>query len=265
MAEQRQLLLSRWSQLRDWDRSAASNGIDERTVVLLDVDKTLLGARGRNDAVIDHARAVAMQAVAAAQLGSSFDGEAFEQARQTFNAREFHGLTGDNQDYVAYISLVVAGGVLTVDDIATAIRRGEIATVAQLVQAVEAALGTRAHPLRPIHMAIAQRIAHGDPTPFKEFRVREYVETVGRMGQGEYSSVEDRLQQELVLTGEVLDVARRWQAQGALIFALSDKPDEASLPSPELAQQGYRPLHWTTTHVVDSNTQHLYGYNYVVT
>jgi hypothetical protein len=35
-----------------------------------------------------------------------------------------------------------------------------------------------------------------------------------------------------------------------LLFCLSDKPDEASIPTPELALQGYAPIHRTPTHGV---------------
>jgi hypothetical protein len=38
--------------------------------------------------------------------------------------------------------------------------------------------------------------------------------------------------------------------RGALLFGLSDKPDEASLPRPELAQKGYLPLHRVTMKVI---------------
>jgi hypothetical protein len=34
-----------------------------------------------------------------------------------------------------------------------------------------------------------------------------------------------------------------------LIFGLSDKPDEASLPTPEQVIEGYRPLHQTVMKV----------------
>ena len=47
----------------------------------------------------------------------------------------------------------------------------------------------------------------------------------------------------------VLDRYRQRRA-GALLFGLSDKPDEASLPTPELEQQGHLPLHRNVTHIV---------------
>jgi hypothetical protein len=45
-------------------------------------------------------------------------------------------------------------------------------------------------------------------------------------------------------------MALAWRARGALLFGLSDKPDEASLPSEARAAEGCRSLHETATHVV---------------
>ena len=39
--------------------------------------------------------------------------------------------------------------------------------------------------------------------------------------------IEDLLQNEIVLTQEVRAAALRWRKNGALLFGLSDKPDEA--------------------------------------
>ena len=249
-ADNGQLLLSRWSDLPEW--AAIQGAVDEGTVVLLDIDKTLLGARGRNDAAIDAARTRAMRAAVAASLGDRVDDEVFETARQTFNRREFHGLTGDNQDYVAYLCLIASSGVWTTDELCRAIKSGEVRSIDQLVAAVDRAGGPAAERLRVAHQAIAERIHARDPTPFKDFRIREYIETIGQMNGGQDGDLEVRLHEEITLTGEVLDVARQWQACGALLFALSDKPDEAALPTPELSAQGYRPLHWTYARVVVS-------------
>jgi hypothetical protein len=45
-------------------------------------------------------------------------------------------------------------------------------------------------------------------------------------------------------------LALDWAKRGALVFGLSDKPDEASIPTPELAKQGFQPIHSTPTHIV---------------
>jgi hypothetical protein len=58
------------------------------------------------------------------------------------------------------------------------------------------------------------------------------------------------LENEILVTQEVRRWVLTWAQRGALVFGLSDKPDEASLPSPELAAQGFQPIHQTLTHVV---------------
>jgi hypothetical protein len=55
---------------------------------------------------------------------------------------------------------------------------------------------------------------------------------------------------EITVTQEVREAASWLRGQGALLFALSDKPDEASLPTDELAAQGWQPIHRTGTHAV---------------
>jgi hypothetical protein len=61
---------------------------------------------------------------------------------------------------------------------------------------------------------------------------------------------EQLLANEIAITREVVDAARELRQCGALLFGLSDKPDEASLPRPELAQKGYLPLHRVTMKVI---------------
>jgi len=55
---------------------------------------------------------------------------------------------------------------------------------------------------------------------------------------------------EICLTREVTDFTAWLRDRGCLLMAVSDKPDEASLPTPELVARGYLPLHRTPTHVV---------------
>jgi hypothetical protein len=67
---------------------------------------------------------------------------------------------------------------------------------------------------------------------------------------GDDVPMDTRLSQEIVITQEVRNRALDWNRRGALLFGLSDKPDEASVPTAELASQGYLPLHQVETHVV---------------
>ena len=99
-----------------------------------------------------------------------------------------------------------------------------------------------------------QRVWRGiqaeDPTPFKAFRRQEYLETTGRMNVLPADAAEaDVLANEIVINAEVASVVRYMAARGALVFGLSDKPDEASIPTPEDAARGCQPLHRTVMKV----------------
>ena len=58
------------------------------------------------------------------------------------------------------------------------------------------------------------------------------------------------LANEIVITQEVREVALAWRERGALLFGLSDKPDEASIPQPAQAAQGRQAIHRVETHAV---------------
>ena len=118
---------------------------------------------------------------------------------------------------------------------------------------VEERKETLSEPLQVIHSEILTRTREGDPTPFKDFRRTEYLATVERMGVlDDGAQVDDLLREEILITAEVKQVADLWASKGALLFGLSDKPDEASVPSIEQAAQGYQPIHRSMTHVVGS-------------
>ena len=105
--------------------------------------------------------------------------------------------------------------------------------------------------MRALHDDIYARVLAGDLTPFKAFRRREYQETVDRMGHlPDDAQLARRLVEEICATREVLEACEWLKDRGCLMVALSDKPDEATTPSPELAAHGYQPLHRTQTHVV---------------
>jgi hypothetical protein len=83
-------------------------------------------------------------------------------------------------------------------------------------------------------------------TPFKAFRFIEYTETAKRFGCAtDTDSATTLLNSEIVITGELWQQALRWKAQGALLFGLSDKPDEAAC-----GPDNSRPIHRLMTHVV---------------
>jgi hypothetical protein len=254
LGEQQLLYASnRWAALYDFDRFCLDQGfgMDERTAILVDLDKTAVGARGRNAQVIDRARVQAVRETVAGLLGEAFDAGAFQSAYDTLNQPEFHPFTADNQDYLAYICLILVGGLYSLDRVVDEVRAGRLASFEQFIQQVDARGRALPPELAQIHAMIYANVRAGDPTPFKDFRYNEYRTTIARMGfMADDTAVEALLAEEITITREVWAMAKKWRAQGALLFGLSDKPDEASCPTPDLAAQGYQPIHRTPTHSV---------------
>ncbi len=250
------LVANRWAMLTDLDRICREHGmaIDAETAIVLDLDKTTLGARGRNDHVIDAARVAAVRETVASLLGSDFDASRFEADYALFNRTEFHPFTTDNQDYLAYLCLILGSDLVTASDLAEAIRGDRLTHFAGFLEQVEARAAELPDQLRALHAEIYSLVKAGDPTPFKAFRYNEYLATVQRMGHlPPDTPVTRRLAEEIVITQEVRSCALDWRSRGALVFALSDKPDEASVPNKEQMQLGYAPIHRTPTHAIGAS------------
>jgi hypothetical protein len=149
---------------------------------------------------------------------------------------------------------MVSAGVYDLTALLDDLKAARMADFAQFVGVCEECLksgGETSAALRPVHEEVVGNLRRGDPTPFKSFRYREYETTVARMDSlPDDVPQERRLAEEIVITREVMAAARYWRQRGALLFALSDKPDEASLPLPHQAAQGALPLHRVPMKVV---------------
>jgi len=245
------LLSNRWSALHVFDAFCQKRGIpiNERTAVVIDLDKTALGARGRNDYVIDAARVQAMRRTIRELLGDRLDEAAFEADYNRLNQPCYHPFTTDNQDYLAYICLIMQSGAIAHEVLFDALDRGKLKQFVQLLTWVDEREGRLSPSLRQVHKGVKAALSEGNPTPFVDFRRNEYRITVDRMGSLDDSTpVEKMLQEEIVITHEVMQIALRFRDRGALLFGLSDKPDEASLPPDGLSN--YLPIHEKDTHVV---------------
>lgn len=246
-------LANRWRLLDEFDRTLASAGLtaDSQTAVVIDIDKTAIGARGRNHRPIDAARRAAVGATMDAVLGDEVDHDRVFSAYDALNVPAYHSFTTDNQDYLAYLAMLAGCGWSSVADLTHYIGSGVVQTFGDLLEKVTNASESLPTKVREVHFDVTAAVAAGDPTPFKRFRRAEFSETVRRMSKVENpDDLESILASNITITQEVREVALRWRARGALLFGLSDKPDEASIPSDELAEQGYLPLHRTEAFVV---------------
>ncbi len=248
---------NRWIAVADFVRQtlAAGAALDAGTVVIVDIDKTALGARGRNDKSIDHARVAAIQATLNEAIGPGFSESEFRQAYAVLNTSKYHPFTADNQDNVAYACLMTGAGMIGVDELVAQIGDGRLKDFRQFMSMMDAKRDAMPKGVQATHDEVYRRTLAGDLTPFKAFRTREFQETVSRMGHlPADAQLAQRLVEEVCMTREVLEACEWLKARGCLMVALSDKPDEATAPSPALAAQGCLPLHRTATHVVGQAT-----------
>jgi len=221
---------TRWALLHPWAAELERRGVRwERAALLIDIDKTLLGPRGRGDGAIDDARAEGAVAVAGDLLGRDLDIPLFRRVYAELCRKEWHGFTLDNQDYVVSTALLIDSGVMGYEDLRAGVASGELPSFAALLDIVTPRVPA---PLAALHAELRERVAAGDPTPFKLFRRAEFVATVARMADGR-----------LTLCGELFTLAERLIAAGALCLATSDKPAESALPNPAQAAAGMLPLH----------------------
>jgi hypothetical protein len=228
---------TRWALLHPWAAELERRGVRwDRAALLIDIDKTLLGPRGRGDGAIDDARAEGALAVAGDLLGARLDIPTFRRIYAELCRKEWHGFTLDNQDYVVSTALLITSGAVDYDELRASVSSGELPSFAAMLDAVTPRVPT---PLGALHSELRERVAAGDPTPFKLFRRAEFVATVARMADGR-----------LTLCGELFTLAERLIAAGALCLATSDKPAESALPSPAQIAAGMLPLHRTPAQVV---------------
>ncbi len=249
-------IANRWEALAGWLELLHGRdlSLDERTLVVVDIDKTALGARGRNHLPIDRTRLDGMQQTVLTALGQDADWDAFAAIYNELNLPAYKELTADNQDYLAYICMMTGAGVVQLEALQSACRSGEVASFDDFIRRIQAQVAALPPSLAAIHRAVFAAHQSGDPTPFKDFRRQEYVAAVGMMGcLPDDVPLAERLQQEICLTQEVWDVCQWLAGRGAVITSLSDKPDEACGPTPELDARGLLPIHRTPTHLVGTS------------
>lgn len=249
---------NRWAGLLPWAQWMLAEGyaIGQSTAVIVDIDKTLIGAKGRNDHVIDKARLEGIYRTMDAVLGDNFDRAAFERQYAELNQADYHIVTADNQDYLAYTCLVLNAKVLQLDELIGEVQENRIDSFEQFVRWVNSRLiisPSGGERFRQVHEAVMMSFLAGDPTPFKRLRKEEFQTTVERMGSmAEDSSIDDILENEITITREVIDVSQWLIDRGCLVFCMSDKPDESACPDRHLADE-FLPIHQIETHCVGCN------------
>ncbi len=222
-----------WAEVIPWVEEIRRQGfaLGGTTVAVVDIDKTAIGARGRNHGAIDKARMDAMRIVITEALGDDFDSEAFVRAYREVNRSEYHLITEDNQDYIAYTCLVLSSGLISLEALRQEVRGSRLKSFGDFFEMVNRSIGaSTSDGFRKIHESVARSLEAGDPTPFKAFRREELRQTIARMDAlPDHTPMEELLSEEICITGEVWKAGARLKERGVLLTSFSDKPDEASV------------------------------------
>nr|MBI9046653.1 hypothetical protein [Anaerolineaceae bacterium] len=218
---------------------------------LLDLDKTAIGARGRNDKVIDLVRLEAAFSTAEHYLDKGFDQICFKRTYDYFNQSKFHTFTTDNQDYLVYLCLLVESGYIESSVLSEQIFQNQNTSFVEFVSRLQIEVNSFPMGIQEMNHLFYKEFQRGNPTPFKAFRAFEYQNTLGRMGcLNDDVPINQMLQEEIVMTHEVQQAVLHWKKEGAIILGMSDKPDEASKPDKQQAKAGLLPIHRVKTHVI---------------
>jgi hypothetical protein len=147
---------------------------------------------------------------------------------------------------------MIAAGLYPMETLLQDLANGGMNDFSDFLAALDDRVASAGLPgLGVIHTEVAGNFRAGDPTPFKSFREQEYLTTTGRMSPDAGGvQLEVVLRERITLNYEVAQVLTYLRERGALALGLSDKPDEAVFPTPELAAQGQPPLHRAITLLV---------------
>ena len=243
---------NRWKNLENFENELKTRNffIDNSTVLLIDMDKTMVGARGRNDLVIDSVRLEAAQMLLNQFLYLEKEDSLFKKIYTTLNAPSYHHFTKDNQDYLVYICLIIRSGFLNSEEIFE-LAMDKDYKLEEFINSVENQKEKLTSKIQKLHSEFYHFYNLGDPTPFKEFRKSEYLVTSEKFIQSKNKNIKEILESQIVITGEVYNFAIEAKKAGALVFGLSDKPDEASIPSKEQMSNGLLPLHQLSTTIIE--------------
>ncbi len=215
---------TRWADLRKAIELAESKSfaIDSSTVFVIDIDKTAIGARGRNDSAIDKARTDAIFQLAG-EIFERFDKDGFFSVYDKLNKKDYFYITSDNQDFVSILSMLIYGGAINFE---------ELKAMSGIEEALCFAISRAKGALRKVAETVYKNVLSGNPTTFPSFRKAEFRKTIERMNfLPQNAPVSALLEEEILITGEVFSAAVYAKERGALVFGVSDKPALSTMPS----------------------------------
>ncbi|MGC8690655.1 MAG: hypothetical protein ACP5SP_04380 [Caldisericum sp.] len=209
-----------WAKIKDF----VSDKISDKTIVIIDIDKTAIGAHGRNHLPIDKARTDAIVSIAEAIFQKKFDSLEkgnFLKLYKSIHTKDLLNFTQDNQDIVSITTLIIYSNAISLDEF---LKLAKTTSFEEFIEDIRVS-----GQLQDLVYEVKENIKAKSPTLFPTFRKVELEKTLARMNfLPDDTPLETLLSEEILITGEVFDIGKYALSKGAIVFGVSDKPEVAS-------------------------------------
>jgi hypothetical protein len=203
--------------------------VDKYTIFIVDIDKTIIGAKGRNDLSITKARFDAIKEIANEIIGN-YDEKKFFEIYQKLNEKKYHSFTEDNQDIVTLLTILFYLDLYPFSKFLDEFEKGIHIDKLTFLKTILKKTRKSSKFIELLKNCIL-RIENYDQTPFIEFRYKEFEKTIKRMDFLNDETPQDiLLEEEIMITREVYEIICKAKDRDAKVLGLSDKPEASSFP-----------------------------------
>ncbi|BAL80665.1 hypothetical protein [Caldisericum exile] len=209
-----------WSKVKD----LVFDKISDKTILVIDIDKTAIGAHGRNHLPIDKARTDAIVSLAETIFEKHFDTaeeENFLKLYKSIHTKDLLHFTQDNQDIVSIVALIIYSNAISFDEF---LRRANTISFEEFIEGINVS-----GLIQGLVQEVKDNVIKKSPTLFPTFRKIELEKTLARMDYlPSDTPLETLFSEEILITGEVFEIGTYVLSKGAIVFGVSDKPEIAS-------------------------------------
>lgn len=222
------LINDKWENLREILKDLNIR-FDKYTFLIVDIDKTIIGARGRNDTSIVKARFDAIKKIADEFIGN-YDEDKFFKIYQKLNERKYQSFTEDNQDIVTLLTITFYLNLYPFDkflyEFEDGIHKNKLIFFKEVLEKWNEDI-----KFLEILKNCVNRMEKNDQTPFIEFRYKEFETTINRMDFLSDDTPQNvLLEEEIMITREVYEILLEAKERNGYVLGLSDKPEASSFP-----------------------------------
>ncbi|MFC1556315.1 hypothetical protein ACFL67_04445 [candidate division KSB1 bacterium] len=225
--------------------------IGQNTIAVFDLDKTIIGAKGRNESVINDVRFDAVYE----QLKNLENSISRDSAKRIYDILQLNhaDYTQDNQDTTALLTILIAHRIIDFDKL-DEFKKGNVKLTDLTSLAM---LDCDNDLLKKLTAEIQKKLSKRSPTFFIPFRESEFKATIARFNRyPKEKGVEFIVNNEITITKEICDAVHFLNNNSVTCVCLSDKPDEAVFPASSAnGKKQEKPLHLKQAKIVGNEIE----------